>query len=312
MRYLIFLLAFSFTFIQCKKSKIEVEEVCVRHEMLTDMQGQPIFKTLFPFKEMAYFNPKNSEEIIYRNVDGLSSVFELVKYNFVTKQKEIIYQGFFSNRPKWGRDGYILLNIQDSLGFNIYKIQDNGANLTKLTNQTNCLNPEWDIRSEHVIYQLGFTTPTKYIIMTAEGIPIDTVFSGVSSGSSWQHENLIATSTFRGLVVSNPLDEEEFLFFEQENLAQSANGAEWLDQDRVFWCHTTGIYITNIVTKDTEIIRKTCNAHCYQRPTYAADIDKIVVEKLERIKDSETSGRTLISLVMMNSDGTEEQVIEFD
>jgi hypothetical protein len=261
---------------------------------------------------MPYFNPNNSDEIIYRFADGTSPEFDLIKYNLITEQKEIIYKGFFANRPRWGKNGWILLNINDSLGYNVYKIRDDGSDLTPLTTSGNCFNPEWDINSEKFIYQFAFTTPTKSILMQGDGVFLDTLLCGGSLGKSWQHPKYMASSSFKGFAFYNPLECEDKYSYEVENLAQSLNGAEWLDEENVFWCHTTGIYKTNIVTNETEIIRATCNAHCYQRPTYALDINKIIVEKLERIKDTETSGRVILSLVMMNPDGTEEEVIEID
>lgn len=299
-------------FLQCTKDKMEVNNECIPHERLSDMQGQQIFKAVYPLNEMAYFNPTNSDEIIYRYADGVTPEFDLIKYNLVTKQKEVIYQGFFSNRPRWGKNGWILLNINDSSGYNVYKMREDGNDLTALTISGNCFNPEWDFESEKFIYELGFTSPTEFIISNSIGDHQDTVFVGVSSMGSWQNTKLIVNGTFKGLFLGNPELDEYELIYETKNTSQSLNGAEWLDEENVFWCHTTGIYRTNIVTNETEIIRETCNAHCYQRPTYAPDINKIIVEKLERIKDSETSGRIILSLVMMNPDGTEEEVIEID
>ena len=298
--------------VQCTKDKIEVNHECIPHEMLTNGYGQPIFKGVYPAKEMAYFNPNNSNEIIYRYADGVTPEFDLIKYNLVTKQQEVIYQGFFSNRPRWGKNGWILLNIQDELGYNVYKIKDNGEDLTALTYGTHCFDPEWNISSDHFIYNLGFTNPTKYIISNSKNEILDTVLIGPESMGSWQHEELIINGTFKGLFIGNISEEMYDLIYETNGVAQSANGAEWLDEERVFWCHTTGIYVTNIVTRETEVIRETCNARCYQRPTYAPDIDKVIVERMERILDSEDSGRTFINLVMMNPDGTEEEVIELE
>lgn len=65
-------------------------------------------------------------------------------------------------------------------------------------------------------------------------------------------------------------------------------------------------------TGETEQLRETCNARCYQSPTYAPDIDKIIVERYELIPTSENRGIAKITFVMMNPDGTgeEEVVIE--
>lgn len=276
------------------------------------MQGQYIFKGVYPAREMAYFNPNNSNEIIYRYGDGIGPDFDLIKHNLVTKEKKIIYQGRFTNRPRWGKNDWILLNVWDSLGFNIYKIKSNGDSLTALTTSDNCFDPEWNITSDKFIYQLGYTSPTQYVISDVDGNSLDTVFIGAGITGTWQHPTNFVNGTHKGLFLGNYAFNQYELIYETNNLAQSLNGAVWLDEENVFWCHTTGIYKTNIVTKETTLIRETCNAHCYQRPTYARDINKIIVEKLERILDSETSGRAIISLVMMNPDGTEEEVIDIE
>jgi hypothetical protein len=313
MRSLIFYIIICCTFISCTKDKTDGCQVCRPHEELTNMQGQPIFGTAYPYNEMAYFNPNNSDEIIFRHADGLSPEFDLVKYNLSTKNSEIIYQGFFSKRPRWGKHGWILLNIQDDQGHNIYKIKQDGSELIKLTDHSHCFDPEWNLESDKFIYHLGLTSPSKSVLADEYGVFIDTLYCGGSgTGKSWQHPLYMASSSFKSFAFYNPLFCEDQYIFEVENLAQSLNGAEWLDEERVFWCHTTGIYITNTVTRETELIRETCNAHCYQRPTYAPDIDKIIVEKFERVLDNETSGRSIITLVMMNSDGTGEEVIEID
>lgn len=309
--FLIFLLS-SLFFSQCSKDNLEFVQECISIQELTDALGQPLFPASYPYYELAYFNPNNSDEILCRYADGVTPGFDLVKYNLKTKEKEIIYTGRFSKTPRWGKNGWILLNIWDSLGFNIYKIRSNGDDLTPLTSGSNYFDPEWNITSDKFICQLGYTSPTKYLMIDQDGLFIDTLSCGGGSGMSWQHLMYMASSNFRGFAFYDPFDCENSYFYELENIAQSLNGAEWLDNERVFWCHTTGMYITNIVTKETEIIRETCNAHCYQRPTYALDIDKVIVEKLERIKDNETEGRAIISLVMMNPDGTEEEIIELD
>lgn len=312
MKHQIFFLILSLTFLQCTKDNLGGNKACTSHENLTDMQGRLLFDISYPLNEMAYFNPNNSDEIIYRHDDGITSEFDLVKYNLVSKEKEVIYRGVFTNRPRWGKNDWILLNIQDSLGYNIYKIRDDGSDLTPLTISGNCFNPKWDINSEKFIYQFAFTTPTKSILMNEYGVFLDTFLCGGSVSGSWQHSELIASASFKQLSVYNPNDCEPKYKYETNGVTQSLNGAEWIDEENVFWCHTTGIYRTNIITNETILVRATCNACCYQRPTYAPEINKIIVEKLERIKDSGLSGRTVLSFVMMNPDGTEEELIEIE
>lgn len=295
-------------FFQCTKDKIEPS--CIEIDQLTGMRGELLFPTTQPvINGFAYFNPNNSDEIIYRRADQTVLKMELIRYNLNTKEKKLIYQGDIYSRPRWGKNDWILLHLKDDLGYNIYKVKSNGDSLTALTTSGNCFFPEWDVASNKLIYELGFTNPTEFIISDSDGNIQDTVFVGVGSMGSWQHSELVANGTFKGLFLGNPMSNDYELIYETEKINQSGDGAEWLDEERVFWCHTTGIHITNITTEETEVIRETCNAHCYQRPTYAPDIDKIIVEKLERIKETETTGRAVVSVVMMNPDGTEEEEI---
>lgn len=313
MRYLILLLTIICCFAQCTKDDMGMPKACIPHESLSTASGiAPLFIGTLPKADMPYFNPNDANEIIYRYTDETNPTFDLIKYNLTTRQKEVLYQGSFSNRPRWGKNGWILLNVKDNLDYNIYKIKDNGTELTNLTISGNCFNPEWSISNNTFIYELGLTSPTEFIISNQNGIIIDTTLVGVGSVGSWQHDTLVVNGTFKGLFAGNPYSGfyDYDLISDVEDNAQSSNGAEWLDDENVFWCHTTGIYTTNISAKETKVIRETCNAHCYQHPTYAPSINKIVLEKLERIKDTETSGRAIITLVMMNPDGTDEMELD--
>lgn len=309
--FLLWILLVLGLFVRCNKDALEPERECITHERLTNGFGQKIFFTEFPYYSMPYFNPNNSDEIIYRFADGTSVEFDLIKYDLRTKEKRTIYTGSMG-RPRWGENGWVLFHVNDSLGHNIYKIRDDGNELTPLTTSGNCFFPEWDLESNKFSYQFAFTTPTKYILAEDDGSFIDTTLCGSYATASWQHSDFFASSGFAGLAVYNPYTCETVFNYETDGVAQSANGAEWLDEKRIIWCHTSGIYLTNIETRQTELIRETCNADTYQLPTYAPDIDKVIFQRMERILDTETSGRAIFSLVMMNPDGTEEETIEIE
>ncbi len=310
MRYLLFALISVITFVSCRIEFDGANHQCIPLDELTTMQGIPLHYLEYPFEEMIHYNPNNPNEIIFRLSDGVADGFELVKYNLETKERKEIYQGTFSNRPRWGKNGWILLNIIDSLGFNIYKIDETGNNLTALTTKGNCLNPEWDINSSSFIYSIANSSPAQYIIANDQGEIIDSTYAGViGDGATWQHEKLIANPSFKGLVISDPEKSNAEEIFQTEALAQSLPGAVWLNNKEVFWCNTTGIYITNIESKETQIIRQTCNALAYQRPTYTQQAKKIILEKLERINEDDGTGKAIINVVSMNLDGTEEEII---
>ena len=59
----------------------------------------------------------------------------------------------------------------------------------------------------------------------------------------------------------------------------------------------------------TTKVRTTCNADLYNTPTYVPDIDKLILLNVQRIRDSDTTGRFITNLVMMNPDGSGEEVL---
>jgi len=291
---------------QCTKDE------CITHVRLTDEIGNSLFLTELPSCQVPYFNPNNSNEIIFGCTQGTFDTPKLIKYNLENQAQEIIYEGDFLSKPRWSKKGWILLNLQDSLGRNIYKIKSDGSELTALTTSGNCFYPEWDIKGEKIIYRYAFST--KGIVIDEAGIFLDTLNCSSNAYSSWQHPTLSATGNSAGLNIVDPYDcgSLEWLY-EANGVTQSAGGAEWLDEERIFWCHVTGIYITNIITKETEVVRETCNAYYYQRPSYAPDIDKIIIERVERIVgDGDEPGSKTHSFVLMNPDGSEETLIDLN
>ncbi|MCB0644859.1 MAG: hypothetical protein KDC44_24605, partial [Phaeodactylibacter sp.] len=277
-----FLLALN---LACERSEVEPSPDCIGFEdSYTGFGHEPAIYIQYPSYEMPYFNPNNSDEIIFRYADGTSQEFDLIKYNWRTQVKETLYTGYFNKRPRWGKQDWILLNVLDSLGFNIYKMRSDGTNLTKLTAQNRCFSPEWNYASDQFIYRLDEVGSDIFIISDINGQPLDSVLVGPETFGSWQHPYLFANGSYLGLFIGNLTTSEYGLIYDPGALAQSLNGAEWFDEQRVIWCHTTGIYITDVFSKTTTQIRSTCNTDTYQFPSYAPEIDKVIFQRMQRIK----------------------------
>lgn len=104
-----------------------------------------------------------------------------MRHNLATQERRTISTGFFGVKPQWGKNGWILLSVWDSLGFNVYKIRDDGSDLTPLTTSGNCYNPIWDIDSKRISYAFNNVNPTRFILMDEDGEFIDTMPCGVGS-----------------------------------------------------------------------------------------------------------------------------------
>jgi hypothetical protein len=317
---LISLILFALLFTQCTKDRYDPNAPCIPHEALSVDKGYthtPIFEAEPRQPHSFYFNPTNSDEIAL--IFWEKGSVGLWVYNLQTghyRSMIDIDDGIYLlGDPAWSSNGWILLNVLDATGvFNLYKVHLNGTGMEQLTQDGNAVHPVIDITGEKIIYMVAGSSPATWLVIDEEGEVLDTTYLGPSDDNvSWQHSQYIANITSLGLMIADPYQNQfEVIYPVHSELDQSIESTVWLDEERIFWCFTTGVYITNIVTGETEVIRETCNARYYQRPTYAPDIDKIVLERCERIKDTETSGRFIVTPTMMNPDGSEEEVLEIE
>lgn len=301
-----------FLIVACSK-----DDECIDSSELTDMSGELLYLARYPTYDKPCFNPNNPDEIIFSYTTyetELSS--KILKYNLSSKEYETIYEGFLQSRPRWGRNDWILLplfNESENNGFNIWKIRSNGDSLTQLTYSGNCHTPDWNIVGDKFIYKLGFTSPTKYIMADEFGNFIDTTLIGTGGGGTWQHDSLIANGNFKGLFLGNPYSkfyDYQTLFEPNEISSISRGGAEWLNQETVIWAHVTGMYKTNIITNETELLKETCISSYYQLPTYSPQSSKVVFVKVDRVNRGSEGGDLYSKLYIMNTDGSNEQKIE--
>lgn len=310
----VFCLLSIFLFTQCKKDEHECETI----EQLSTMTGDPLYEGSPIFQKYPHFNPNNSDEIIFisHSQDNYPNS-DLVRYNLESKERIVIIQGYFTGKPRWGKNDWILMQVLDNDGYNVYKIKSNGDNLTQLSPTSESgsyFDPLWNFTNENILYRLSLADSEKYILTDVEGGIIDTLSSGGQHMSSWQHPKYMASGTMQGLLISNPLVSEEFEYLFELPDQPGAPGAEWLDEERIIWCHMTGVYVTNIVNRETSMIRENCNADFLEFPTYAPDINKVIFMRTERIKEKKRDeyGIQRASLYMMNPDGTEGETIDIE
>ena len=317
------LVVFVALFSSCNDDNISAREDCIPHTQfyavppdaeIISTGAPPLFKKTHPIILAVSFNPNNSDELVFLVLPGgYPTPMEIVKFNIQTSERTILTSGYFGAFVKWGKNDKILLKITEPSGFagRVAKIDSDGKNLTIIADDGSCTPGDWDYEGDRFIYSIGFTNPTVSKIREVGGNFIDSTFRGCQDGS-WQHPHFAVTNRGDGITITNPDDPSVLRYLIPSGLdriAQGGRGAIWLDERRAFWCHTNGLYITDIVTEEHDKVRTTCNADFYYNPTYAPDIDKLILVNGQRIRDSDTTGRFITNLVMMNPDGSGEEVL---
>jgi hypothetical protein len=272
-----------------------------------ELPGEPItgWNYLFDsgYTQFPYFNPNNSDEIIFQKKNYSTGNLGLYKYNLVTHQKQLVYAGENWFPPKWGRNDWILLNPPDA---NIWKIKSNGDSLTQLTFTSNNFYPEWNLDATKFAY--ANNSLNKTFICSPDGTVFDTLdYCGVGVGSCWQHPTLIVGAGV-GLTIGDPYQDTFTWLFQQQE--PPLNEACWLnDYVNIIYTATNGIFKINSQTKQITLIKSSCFTKNYLFLTYSTLSNKMIFQRVDQRAINSTTVEVKSGLYIMNADGTDEREI---
>ncbi len=291
--------------ISCSKDKFSIE-TCEEIPLPTGISTGYQWTKIFPYYDLPCLNPNNPDEIVLRLHENYTdTIFKLIKYNLSTKTKKTIYEGNFL-RPRWSRKDWIIFNSND---YNIYKIKSNGDSLTQLTTLGICFAPEWNLAGDKFIYYTGQLTnpPSMSIICNENGIPLDTIIGGPNF-PSWQHDSLLINLSAARLFYQNPITWEYEIL--KEISVGGTSSVEWFDNENVIWSHNDGIFSTNIFSKETRLIKSSCDAQLYKHPTVSFESQKVIFQRDDKEVTGTNKGTIQSRLFIMNFDGSCELEIE--
>lgn len=261
-----------------------------------------------------YFNPNNPNEFLYAG--SKESDRGIIKYNILDKTHQVIYkltdEYTIASRAKWNNNDWILLVLKKDLNFNIWKIKSNGDSLTQLTFTNKCFDPEWNLSGDKFVYELGYTSPTISIIADENGQTLDTIQGGTPY--SWQHDSLGLTSGIPGIsyfTLGNGIPTRLYYVLSEDNILYAMN-AIWINNEEIIWPNSTGIYKININTEQIEKIKETCENRVYIHSAYSPISNKLIFTRLDREQVGPQTIQNTTRIVMMNTDGTGEEVIDLD
>ena len=254
-----------------------------------------------PYFMFPYFNPINPDEILFQ--EKYSS--KLFRYNLVTQQRSLIYSGTNLFQPKWGKNDWILLN---PVG-NIWKIKSDGDSLIILTNTHGDYAPEWNISGDKFCFYRSLGAFQKLIIADVNGTELETLNNFYTEQSSWQHSNLIiTTSGMYGLHSIDPYTDLITVLLQQDE--PTLESAVWLDNNvDILYTAENGIFKMNYQTKKITCILSSCSTRNYLFPTYSSISNKVIFQRLDQKAVNSSTVEISSRLFMMNPDGTGESEI---
>lgn len=270
----------------------------------------------------AMFNPNNGQEILLQRdpYGGGWANSQLYRYNLATGTLELIHEGIFTHRPRWGTNGWIAFTQASAPNWNIWKVKANGDSLTQLTFNGNSFSPLWSPDGTQIGYETGALGPPQYnlqnIRMTSSGALIDTLWNtGAFAGQAvWALPN--RTFNVFAWVYSCHWEGDpstDLIYQLPDSIMQNGlpKGAAYLPSSHsMIWSHLTGVYRTNLTTGATERLVATCNSSYFMDLDYSPHTGKLLAV---RRRESTPDGVILNienDVMLMNPDGSCPQVIE--
>jgi len=267
--------------------------------------AEPMIYFDTPYVEFPYFNPSNADELIYYRADNK----ELIKYNIVSKSKQILYKGLLFNVAKWSRKGWILLPTGEG---QIWKIKDDGTQLTQLTfGAIRHYIPEWNMEGTKFICESmnighGYST-----IYDEYGNPLDSIKN--TGLFCWQQKDqILSRKDDNGIgIVDIKTDSFIVLYSFPSNTTTLVFGCYWMaDGINAVLSTSMGVFSFNTQSKRMIFLRQTCENDLHISVCVSFISNKMLFER-----DSwhyVGNGTILIKnkLVLMNTDGSGEVEIE--
>lgn len=249
------------------------------------------------------FNPNNSNEFVYNELDHESKKYTLFKYNLLTGQKNKLADDVIViSQPKWSRKGWIAFdNVYGTSNYQIAMVKANGDSLTTFTFTKTNLYPAWNTTGDQLYWQHAPVLGSDgfFVKKNLNKTGLDTLMKrgdmneGVAISNSISTNNLLASQTlinnqphlaytslptinFKSLVN---LDKEGFL---------SVEGLCWSNNNTTIYFSSavgvdqSGLYELNTSNTSKKRIIKFCMSKYYTHISCAADGTRLIGERVDQ------------------------------
>ncbi|HRO42754.1 MAG TPA: hypothetical protein PL009_07955 [Flavipsychrobacter sp.] len=245
-------------------------------------------------------NPANGTEILFVKRPFNNGLCRLYIYDAVTRKSREIFQGRIIFSPRWGTNGWILLNLSDA---NIWKIKDNGDSLIQLTFTGNLYTPSWNYTHDKFIADRADNVRALY----DETGGFITVLNGLyqyGTNIYFFNDSLFAYTADRELGIYNikTLQKEVLARLEGDNFFRNPI----VRQETVLCYANQGLYSVNMQTRQLVHLTSSCNAKVYGYLSYSKHLDKLFVTQTTSSVMNAQSLFQKSSILMVNPDGSNE------
>ncbi len=329
---LILLFLFAILLTTCKKEKLTVDQGdpdCLTYPEVSvggvgiGFKGYQIYTNYTQYLNPV-FNPLNENEFIFTRVYR-DTEYTLMKHNLLTGKSEVLAENVRTDElvafTQDGRIVYVMdknhLGIMNSDGSDKQVFLEFGLGLSSFA---------FDKNMERIIMSDVHTgEPLVTVMHQLDGMRSDTFYYDLDSlkdrimfnQGDWSLKDSLATlfidKDFYGVAVVN---------FEKNTLHQIFKVSH-SDNDRVFnvkWHpdnqtvffvnKNDGIY--RYTAGELKLVKSHCDNRIYSRLSISLSGDKILVGRINRIKVSDTRLHTDHCIYIMNTDGSEEVMLNLD
>ncbi|MBK6730428.1 MAG: PD40 domain-containing protein [Bacteroidetes bacterium] len=259
-------------------------------------------------------NPNNSKELIFYGKMGYP-VEGIYKYNIQTFQSELVIATYVGNQMDWSVTDWIVFASYN----HIYKCKSNGDSLTRLTFNDRNFWPVWSSDGSQILYQRWSDDGTEWIIMDDDGNYLekpplkmgDRVLSWSPDGKKiiFDRTSDACVQGTRGLFYYD-FDNNEVVDITEAiaGICYPSGFIDWYNDSNTILLSAGlygGIYRTNIITMETEVIQEACSTNRYLSFTLMADNSTIIAVKKDVKQNPELWYNTFedISVIQIYPDG---------
>jgi hypothetical protein len=248
------------------------------------------------------YNPLDDQEFLFVHMAAGTS--KLYTYNTSSNILKLVFEGGIWYPPRWGKNGWILLNLSDE---NIWKVKSNGDSLTKITSAGHYHYSNWTYDCDAII-----TDPlTKVSLLNLNGALIDSFenLSIFTYGQYFDRNSIISNGPAMGggMVGIYYLSERKQVDLAPTNFGTCQLGPP-VSNNEFVWCDKDGIYRTNRETKSTVKLKSACGTKQYATPTVNSTKTKMMFIQIAKIPEG-TVLHSTYRIMEMNIDGSGEREI---
>lgn len=268
------------------------------------------------------FNPNNPNEIVF--VREFFTHEQLIIYNLETKTKSVIYEGRVFYQPKWSVTGWIIFSGPKN---QLWKIKDDGTQLTQVTFKNRNYYPEWSPDGAQIAFgkQIDtvingqITSLSLGVIADQEGTIIERLdhTKGLSfnEGCSWGKQNTIFISAYSDSILFYNADTKAKKILQWRYCANNfgLGIGRWVNNETILANdYKKGLFRIDINTGSHTCIAKNCDSRYYIFMDYSQQSNKIIAEC--GVKSNVDYNKGTMSfrsvLYLMDADGNNKQLVE--